>query len=231
MTTARTVRPFNPGSCRFAHAIGVLAAMLAGCVLPPDRQVELRDKADLALDAAHASPFDSGPSTGDVTLGDRDADDPFDASGPPTSPPTSPPTAAPTAPPTEPPAGDNEFCVSETNRYRTQVGRPPVRRSQALEAYAAEGAREDHEAQSPHGHILRTGGGGIAHAETTCLGSLGWFVQGSIQATVEYCLAAFFSEGPGGGNYEAMVGNFGSVGCGWYVDESDSITITQDFGQ
>lgn len=142
-----------------------------------------------------------------------------------------PATAPPTAPPTQPALDDHAFCVSETNRYRAQVGKPPVRQAQNLEVYATEGAQEDHSAQSPHGHFQRTGGGGFAFAENACPGWLGWNVQGTVQATIANCLAAFFSEGPGGGHYENMIGNYGSVGCGWYVDANQSITIVQDFGQ
>lgn len=110
------------------------------------------------------------------------------------------------------------------------VGRPPVRRDPNIEAYAAEGAREDHQSQTPHGHFQRTGGGGIAFAENACPGWLGWYVEGDVRSTLAGCLAAFYSEGPGGGHYENMIGPYGTVGCGWYIDAQGSITIVQDFG-
>jgi uncharacterized protein YkwD len=138
----------------------------------------------------------------------------------------------PTAPPTQPAALDDyEFCVAETNRFRAQAGQPAVARAEALEAFATEGAREDHESATPHGHFQRTGGGGVAFAENACPGWLGWNVQGTVQATIANCLAAFFSEGPGGGHYDNMMGPYATVGCGWYIDANDSITIVQNFGR
>ena len=37
-----------------------------------------------------------------------------------------------------------------------------------------------------------------------------------------------WAEGPGGGHYETMKGNFNEVGCGLFV-ENGVVTITQDF--
>jgi uncharacterized protein YkwD len=178
---------------------------------------------------------DAGDDDLDAFTGDARTDAPPDLDGGPADPdgvPTAPPTAPPTGPATEPPAQDDyEFCVSETNRFRAQAGQPPVARAQALEAFATEGAREDHESATPHGHFQRTGGGGVAFAENACPGWLGWFVQGSVQATVANCLAAFYSEGPGGGHYDNMMGPYATVGCGWYIDANESITIVQNFGR
>ena len=150
------------------------------------------------------------------------------ADGLPAAPDAAPPPPPDAAPP--PPVDDLEFCVFETNRYRDMVGREPVVRSEAVEAFAAEGAREDHLAQSPHGHFARLGGGGVANAENACPGWLGWFVQGTVRETVAACLAMFWSEGPGGGHYENMIGGYRTVGCGWYIDAGGSITIVQDLG-
>jgi len=33
---------------------------------------------------------------------------------------------------------------------------------------------------------------------------------------VAACIAAFYSEGPGGGHYDNMMGNYGTLGCGIY---------------
>jgi len=54
--------------------------------------------------------------------------------------------------------------------------------------------------------------------------------MGSVQQTIEACLAAFYGEGPGGGNYENLTGNYGSVGCG-YHRSGQEITIIQDLGR
>ena len=122
----------------------------------------------------------------------------------------------------------HRFCVDETNRYRTDNGRAAVTRSAELEAYADDGAAVDHFA-SPHDHFSSTSGGGIAFAENECPH---WNLApgGDLSALVGACIAAFFSEGPGGGHYENMMGNYGTLGCGLYVD-GDSVTIIQDFGR
>src|SRR5262245_59516434 len=59
-----------------------------------------------------------------------------------------PPAAAEPAPP-----DDLGFCVAETNRYRATLGKPPLARAAALEAFAAEGARVDGEIRRPHHHF------------------------------------------------------------------------------
>jgi len=122
------------------------------------------------------------------------------------------------------------FCVTETNRLRAQVGRGPVNRSSGLEAFATEGAEVDTLARDPHRHFSSTGGGGIAFAENECPSFSGWRIMGNVRQTIEACLAAFFSEGPGGGHYENLIGNYGSVGCGYYLS-GQGITIVQDFGR
>jgi len=122
------------------------------------------------------------------------------------------------------------FCVEETNRYRAMHGRPAVLRSAALEAYANEGAREDFDA-SPHAHFIRTNGGGIAFAENECPH---WGLQaqggGDLHALVAACIEAFYAEGPGGGHYDNMMGNYGALGCGIH-EAGGSVTIVQDFGR
>jgi hypothetical protein len=126
--------------------------------------------------------------------------------------------------------GPHDVCVSETNMYRTGNGKPAVARSAELEAYADEGAMVDF-SSSPHNHFSSTGGGGIAFAENECPQQGNWRVpaSGDIESVVRDCIAAFFSEGPGGGHYENLMGNYAKVGCGIYVS-GDRITIVQDLG-
>ena len=69
---------------------------------------------------------------------------------------------------------DLAFCVAETNRYRARQGKPSLRRSAALEAYAATGARYDTAARRPHKHFDDTRGGNLAFAENECLSFHGW---------------------------------------------------------
>lgn len=123
----------------------------------------------------------------------------------------------------------HRFCVDETNRLRELNGRVPVEWSAALEAYANEGAEYDH-ARSPHDHFGDTGGGGIAFAENECPHWDLSFGGGDMVELMRACIDAFYSEGPGGGHYEIMLGNYGTLGCGIYQQGTD-VTIIQDYGQ
>lgn len=121
------------------------------------------------------------------------------------------------------------FCVDDTNRYRAMNGRAAVQRSTQLEEFADDGAMIDHAGQ-PHDHFRQTSGGGIAFAENECPH---WNLNqssGDLKQLVGMCIAAFYSEGPGGGHYENMLGNYGTLGCGIFMSGS-SVTIVQDFGR
>ncbi len=122
------------------------------------------------------------------------------------------------------------FCVSETNRYRAMAGKAPVAESAQLEAYADQGAMIDFNS-SPHNHFSSTNGGGIAFAENECPQQGNWQVPagGDVSAVVGDCVAAFYSEGPGGGHYENMMGPYAKLGCGIY-QSGTKITIVQDYG-
>ncbi len=48
-------------------------------------------------------------------------------------------------------------------------------------------------------------------------------------ALVVDCIAAFYSEGPGGGHYDNMMGPYAKLGCGIY-QSGVKVTIIQDFG-
>jgi hypothetical protein len=130
-----------------------------------------------------------------------------------------------------------QFCVQETNRYRTTVPppgtgapRPPVTESSSLEMYAATGAMYDF-TNGPHSHFMMTSGGGIAFAENECPVQGNWMIQPgqSLNTVVGNCVAAFYNGGPGEGHYENMMGSYGSLGCGIY-QMGTGITIVQDFG-
>jgi len=125
----------------------------------------------------------------------------------------------------------HQFCVQETNRYRTMNSRAAVQESAQLESYADTGAMVDFNAQ-PHDHFKQSPiGGGIAFAENECPH---WDLQqqggGDMKQLVAACIAAFYSEGPGGGHYENMLGNYGTLGCGIFQSGS-SVTLVQDYGQ
>jgi uncharacterized protein YkwD len=125
------------------------------------------------------------------------------------------------------------FCVAETNRYRARHGKPPLRRSVELEAYAATGARYDTAARRPHKHFDDTRGGNLAFAENECLSFHGWSLQfagGSVRRAIIKCLRTFYDEGPGGGHHENMMGEYRTLGCGVYVAR-DGFSIVQDYGR
>jgi uncharacterized protein YkwD len=121
---------------------------------------------------------------------------------------------------------DLAFCITETNRYRAMRGRSPVTRSSTLETYAADGARIDTQANTPHQHFTSGNGGGVALAENEFLNIFG---NGSVttQSAIQTAIAWFYSQGPGEGHYENMMG-FGTLGCGVYRTSS-LISVVQDF--
>jgi uncharacterized protein YkwD len=128
-----------------------------------------------------------------------------------------------------------EVCVTETNRYRAMDGKGPIARSTDLEAYATEGAREDTQSQEAHGHFGRetSGGNFLALAENACPSWLGWNVgdePDAVKTAIADCIKAFYDEGPGGGHYDNLMGDYAKVGCGVYLDGSGGITIVQDLG-
>jgi hypothetical protein len=114
------------------------------------------------------------------------------------------------------------------NGYRAKVGRPPFARSSALEAFAATGAKSDSETGEPHGHFMSTDGGGIAWAENEVPG---WPLvdYGSVRDVIDEGTAMMWEEGPGGGHYENIVGDYTEVGCGTYVTPGGEVWVTQDF--
>jgi uncharacterized protein YkwD len=114
------------------------------------------------------------------------------------------------------------FCVTETNRYRATLQLPPLTRSSALEAFAAEGAREDGLAHSAHQHFRANPG--IAFAENV----IPWWKRTSVRAVTQEGLAMMWAEGPGGGHHENMRGRYTQLGCGVFVNGNE-ITVVQDF--
>jgi len=121
------------------------------------------------------------------------------------------------------------FCVQESNRYRTDNGRAAVTQSAQLEDFADTGAMIDYNG-APHDHFRQTSGGGIAFAENECPHWDISFGGGDEKMLIAACIAAFFSEGPGGGHYENLMGSqYKTLGCGIFKSGTD-YTILQDFG-
>jgi uncharacterized protein YkwD len=139
------------------------------------------------------------------------------------------PQARPTPAPTGASADDDlQFCVDETNRYRSSLGLPPLARSPELERCAATAAASDHRSQRPHGHFVETQGCGIAFAEN----EIPWwpldYAGGSVRGTITQGLRDMWAEGPGGGHYENMRGRYSQIGCGVFID-GGRITVVQNF--
>jgi uncharacterized protein YkwD len=129
--------------------------------------------------------------------------------------------------PTEATTADLVFCVNETNRYRTNNGRPEVTRSATLEAFAAEGAKEDAASAVAHQHFNRTNGGGVAFAENEFRRVSTVFFTSTRDAIAQF-MTSFYAEGSGGGHYQNLMGAYSQVGCGVFVANSE-ITFVQDF--
>jgi uncharacterized protein YkwD len=138
-----------------------------------------------------------------------------------------PPPSPSAAPATAAGASDLELCVDEVNRYRKKLGLRALRRSADLEACAAEGARADHASGQPHAHFMGTQGCGIAFAENEIPR---WPLDyaGNVTNTIKKGIADMWAEGPGGGHYENMKGDYTELGCGIFVDGS-SVTVVQDY--
>lgn len=122
-----------------------------------------------------------------------------------------------------------KHCVEEINRYRNKKDKPPLDRSAELEQCALEGAISDAKSGTPHGHFQKTGGcNGATDAENEIPG---WPKSryGGVKGVVEEGTKMMWMEGPGGGHYENIIGDHQAVGCGIYVDGSDSVWIVQDF--
>jgi hypothetical protein len=107
-----------------------------------------------------------------------------------------------------------DFCVQETNRYRTMLALPALVRSTEMEAYADEGAAIDAYSEGPHQHFTTVPFTG--HRTLRLIIQRGW--------------ALFWGEGPGGGHYDNMISDFTDMGCGFHLDvPMQTVTVVQDF--
>jgi len=127
------------------------------------------------------------------------------------------------------PYGDElAFCVEETNRYRKRAGKPLLTRSSELEAFAAAGAAVDAKAKQAHRHFSHVA---YPHPYREMgENEIPWWPErqhGSVRDIIKFGLAGMWDEGPGGGHYENLVGNFTRVGCGIHVADG-AVTVVQD---
>jgi uncharacterized protein YkwD len=145
--------------------------------------------------------------------------------------PAAPAAAAPVAAPRGRAGSDAEiaYCISETNRYRALARKPPLARNTLLDDFARDGARVDHQARESHRHLNTTPFPGEFRA--LAANELPWWhYEGpdSVRLTLRTGIASFWAEGPGGGHYENIVGNYSELGCGIWI-EGDGITVVQVF--
>jgi uncharacterized protein YkwD len=123
---------------------------------------------------------------------------------------------------------DLAFCVDEVNRLRATVGKPPLKRSPALERYAATAVRHDAAKRKAHDYFESSHyGDGLVRGENEALGwSLAVF--GSVREVIARSLAQMWQEGPRGDHYRNMTGEYTEIGCGIYV-EGDAVSVAQAF--
>jgi uncharacterized protein YkwD len=125
-------------------------------------------------------------------------------------------------------ASEVAFCVDEVNRFRATIGLRALTRSSRIDSFSTEAARVDTEAREAHKYFRQTnGGGGTSRAQNVVPW---WYLSnyGSVRRVTREGLAMMWAEGPGGGHYETMKGNFSEIGCGFFV-ENGVVTVTQDF--
>ncbi len=129
----------------------------------------------------------------------------------------------------DPPPYDEELqrCVELVNQYRATIKRPALKRSAALEAFAARAAENDGGAHVGHQYFRRTRGGGVSLAEN----AIPWWPMasvGGVRGALEQGLQMMWDEGPSGGHYRNMVARRSEVGCGIFVNRGE-VTIVQEF--
>jgi len=104
------------------------------------------------------------------------------------------------------------------------VGLPPLVRSAALEAFAAQAAQSDGLAHQAHHWFATTDGGGLSAAENEIL----WWQGFGVASVIQQGLAQMWQGGPSGEHYDIMTGAFSQIGCGIFVNGSE-VTVAQDF--
>lgn len=124
---------------------------------------------------------------------------------------------------------EQQHCVDGINAYRADHGLPALRRAADVEQCAMEGAQEDSQSGMAHGHFSNTGGcNGTCWAENEIPG---WPLDGygSLTQIIDEGLQMMMDEGPGGGHYENMMGDYTEVGCGIFVTGGNEVWSVQDF--
>lgn len=120
------------------------------------------------------------------------------------------------------PAGTTpaEICVATINDYRKTKNLAPYARWDTAEACTDGQAKSDGSTGAAHGAFGKCG----EHAQNECPG---W--PGPSGTMIPKCLKAMFGEGPGGGHYEAMMGKYTKVSCGFAAAPNGQIWAVQNF--
>ncbi len=114
---------------------------------------------------------------------------------------------------------DHEACVDRINAYRASIGLPPYARDASSEACADAQARSDSQTDNAHGAFGDCG----EFAQNECPG---W---DSIEEVLDGCLQNMWDEGPGGGHYENMAGDYEEAFCGFYTTPDGEVWAIQNF--
>jgi hypothetical protein len=119
-------------------------------------------------------------------------------------------------------SGDaSEACVTQINAYRAQLGLPAYERWTTAEACTDGQTQSDSQTGQAHGAF----GQCDEWAQNECPG---W--PGPPGDMILDCLAAMWSEGPGGGHYENMrSSSYERVACGFYTTPSGDVWAIQNF--
>ena len=129
-------------------------------------------------------------------------------------------TATGTSTGTTPSGDEYQLCVDTINQYRATLSLPPLARWTDAEACANGQAQSDSETGEPHGAFQACG----EWAQNECPG---W--PGPPASLIVGCLDMMWDEGPGGGHYENMRGDYSRVACGFYQTPQGDYWALQDF--
>ena len=113
-----------------------------------------------------------------------------------------------------------ETCVAKINDYRKTKNLKPYARWDSAEACSDGQAKSDGQTSTPHGAFGTCG----ERAQNECPG---W--PGPPGTMIPKCLEAMFGEGPGGGHYDAIMGNYTKVSCGFAAAPNGQIWAVQNF--
>ena len=113
-----------------------------------------------------------------------------------------------------------EICVSTINQYRATKGLPAYARWDAAESCSDGEAKSDGTTGKPHGAFGECG----ERAQNECPG---W--PAPADTMIPQCLKAMFAEGPGGGHYDAIMGPYTKVACGFGTAANGQIWAVQNF--